>query len=73
MDELLSDQLYNQIETELEFCESSTTPLVCAQLEDAESRAAIIKTIAETCVSGRMDISTAIAEVERLYSNNDID
>jgi len=69
----LTDDLYQQIETELDFCDSVTNPIICSQLGNPENKAALIKTIAETCISGQLSISQAIAQTERFYSPNNID
>jgi hypothetical protein len=71
--ESILERLYLQIQTELEFCNSQETPFVCSQFNDMDSRAIIVKTIAETAVNREIDIAKAIVEVERLYSLNSID
>lgn len=69
----LKKQFYSQIETELSFCDSNVTPLVCYNFSDVTLRPSLIETIAETCISRKIGISSAIVEVERLYSINSID
>lgn len=69
----LQNELFLQVEAELEFCDSTQTPLVCANFNNPETRLQLIKTISETAISGKMNISQAIVEVERLYSPKDID
>lgn len=71
--ENILERLYLQIQTELEFCNSQDTPFVCSQFNDMDSRANIVKTIAETCVNNEIDIAKAIVQVERLYSLNSLD
>ena len=71
--DIVFEKLYTQIETELEFCDPSVTPVICANLDDPENKALVIRTIADTAIQGRLQIDQAIAEVERLYSNNDLD
>lgn len=68
-----NEKLKQQIEAELEYCEAATTPFVCRHIQDPESKGAIIQTIADTVIKGKMTIAQAISEVDRLYSNNDID
>lgn len=70
MDKNLKERFYNQIETELEFCDGSVTPLICFNYNDIELRASLVETIAETCISMKINISEAIVHVERLYSLN---
>lgn len=69
----LQNDLFLQIEAELEFCDPIQTPLVCSNFNNPETRLQLIKTISETAISGKMNISQAIVEVERLYSPKDID
>lgn len=69
----LKERFYAQIETELEFCDGSTTPLICYNYNMLKLRSALVETIAETCISRKIGISEAIVEVERLYSLNSID
>jgi hypothetical protein len=69
-DKLLKERFYNQIETELEFCDSNVTPLICYNFSTPDLKAGLVETIAQTCISMKMDISEAIVEVERTYSLN---
>jgi len=71
--EPIIERLYMQIQTELEFCNSDETPFICGQFSDMDSRADIVKTIAETCISMKISISKAIVQVERLYNINSLD
>ena len=71
--EPIIERLYMQIQTELEFCNSNETPFICGQFSDMDSRADIVKTIAETCISMKISISKAIVQVERLYNINTLD
>jgi len=71
--ESIIERLYMQIQTELEFCNSDETPFICGQFSDMDSRADIVKTIAETCISMKISISKAIVHVERLYNINSLD
>ena len=71
--ESILERLYMQIQTELEFCDSEQTPFICSQFSDMDSRADIVKTIAETCISMKIGISKAIVQVERLYNINTLD
>lgn len=73
MDDNLKEQLKAQIEVELDFCNEFISPVVCGQLGDAQQKATLIETIATTAIQGRMSISQAINEVERSYSNSDLD
>ena len=66
-------RLYMQIQTELEFCNSDETPFVCEQFSDMDTRADIVQTIAETCISMKINISQAIVQVDRLYNINSLD
>ena len=66
-------EFYHQIEQELNYCDSSVTPLICANMQTPESKMKLIAAIAKTSLDGRIDIAKAIVEVERLYSANDID
>ncbi len=69
----LEQELFTQIEAELEFCNAETTPVICSNLTNAESKAVLVRTIAKTCIDGKTNISAAIMQTERLYSLNDID
>lgn len=71
--ENLLEKLYTQIQTELEFCDASVTPLVCYNYSNLDFRNDLLQTIAETILSRKITISEAIVEVERLYSVNYID
>ena len=71
--EPILERLYMQIQTELEFCNSKETPFICEQFSDMDTRADIVKTIAETCISMHIGISKAIVQVERLYNINSLD
>ena len=67
------ERFYDQILTELEFCESKQTPYVCSQFGSPDARATLVKTIAETCISMKITIAQAITQVERLYGLNSLD
>ena len=69
----LKEKFYNQIETELGFCDSKVTPLICYNFQDPTLKATLIETIAETCISMKVNISEAIVNVEKLYSLNGLD
>jgi hypothetical protein len=69
----LQNELFTQIEAELEFCDETATPLVCSNYSNPNTKLQLVKTIAETAIKGTMSIAQAIVEVERLYSPNDID
>lgn len=69
----LQKDFFTQIEAELEFCDETITPLVCSNYHNPDTKLQIVKTIAETSISGKITIAQAIIEVERLYSPNDID
>lgn len=69
----LKQELLDQIETELEFCNGVDTPLVCANMADSESKKALVDTIANTCITEKLTIEQSIAQVEKMYGNNDID
>lgn len=69
----LQNELFTQIQAELEFCDETTTPLVCYNYNNENTKLQLVKTIAETAIKGKMTIAQAIVEVERLYSPNDID
>lgn len=69
----LQNELFTQIEAELEFCNEITTPLICSNYNNADTKLQLVKTIAETAIKGKMTIAQSIVEVERLYSLNDID
>lgn len=69
----IEQEFLTQIETEIEFCDAQTTPVICSNLADAESKAALVRTIAKVCLEGKMTISQAIVQTEQLYSINDID
>lgn len=69
----LQEKFYRQIETELEFCDPSQTPTVCRQLSDPQAKAALIQTIAQTSIDMGLNISQAIAEVERQFSIGSIE
>lgn len=69
----LQNDFYTQIDTELSFCDGNVTPLVCYNYANLKTRQSLIETIATTCISRKISISSAIVEVERLYSVNSID
>jgi hypothetical protein len=69
----LKNRFLSQIETELEFCDPKDTPLICYNYNQITLKKSLIDTIAETAISRRINISQAIAEVEKTYSINDID
>lgn len=73
MENTLLDELYNQIEVELGFCDPVVLPYVTSQFSDMDTRAQIIKLIAENCISRKSDIAQSIAEIERLYNLNSIE
>lgn len=66
----LKEQLREQIETELEFCDSRQTPTVCYNLANPTLRGGLIDTIYDFVLSRKITISQAITEVESLFSNN---
>ena len=66
-------KLYDQIETELMYCDEAYTPFVCGQFSDVEARADIVRTIAETCISMKINIAQAIVQVEKTYNLNMLD
>ena len=70
--ELYTNFLF-QIETELSFCDSDKTPVVCQNFSNPSSKQAIIETIAETCISRKIGIASAIVEVEKMYSVNSLE
>ena len=71
---MINEDLYKRflssIEAELSFCDSEKTPLVCANFSNSSYKDSLIETIAETCISRKINISSAIVEVEKLYSIN---
>ena len=69
----LQENFYTQIETALSFCDGNVTTLVFYNFSNLKLRKALIETIATTCLSRKISISSAIVEVERLYSVNSID
>jgi hypothetical protein len=69
----LQNKLFLQIDTELDFCQSNITPLVCYNSSTPELKETLIKTIAQIVVDQKITISQAIIEVETLYSTNSID
>jgi hypothetical protein len=73
----MNQELYNkfiqQIETELEFCDGKVTPLICYNFNKPHLRHSLVQTIAETCISRKIEISSAIIEVEQMYSLNSLD
>ena len=71
--ENLLEQLYAQIEVELEFCDGDVLPTVCGMNSNPDGRAGLVKLIAETALSQKLTIAQAIAQVERLYSINSLD
>jgi len=74
MNGFLEEALREQIETELEFCDSIKTPVVCYNLADPKLRGGLIDTIFDFVLSRKITISQAINEVESLYkNNNDLD
>lgn len=73
MENTLLDDLYNQIEVELGFCDPDVLPYVSSQFADMDTRAQLIKLIAENCISRKSDIAQSIAEVEQLYNINSIE
>ena len=71
--ENITEEFRNQIDTELGFCDPTQTPVICAQLSDPASRATIVGTIAQACISGNLSIAQGIVAVEREFSTNPID
>ena len=71
--ENILEDLKAQIEVELELCNDKDTPTVCFNYSDPDTRAALIDTIVETCMSMKLTIAQAIVEVEKLYSTNSLD
>ena len=69
----ISEEFKLQIETELEYCNAETTPIICSNLNNPENKARLVNTIAQTCLGGRISIAQAITQTEQLYSVNDID
>lgn len=73
LDENLKSKLFTQIDTELDFCQSNITPLVCYNTSTPELKQNLVETIAKMVIEQRITISQAIIEVETLYSANSID
>lgn len=69
----ISEEFKLQIETELDFCNSESTPIICSNLSNPENKARLVNTIAQTCLDGKINIAQAITQIEQLYSVNDID
>lgn len=69
----LEQELFTQIEAELEQCSASTTPIICSNLTNPEAKATLVRTIADTCLKCQVSIASAIVMIERGYSLNDID
>jgi hypothetical protein len=67
------NELYDQILSELETCDTKTTPTICSNLETEESRSCIVNTIAEYVLIKHLTITQAIIEVEKTYSENGLD
>lgn len=67
------ERFYDQILTELEFCDSKQTPFICSQQSNPDATATLVKTIAETSISMKITIAQAIVQVEKLYGVNSID
>lgn len=70
MEDSLKERFYSQIETELEFCDSEVTPLLCYNYSDLDLRANLVDNIAQTCISMKISIAEALVVVERTYSMN---
>ena len=73
LDENLKSKLLTQIDTELDFCQSNITPLVCYNSSTPELKQTLVETIAKIVIEQRITISQAIIEVETLYATNSID
>jgi hypothetical protein len=73
INETLYSQFLMQIEMELSMCDGNVTPLICYNYSNASLKKELIRTIAETCISQKIGIASAIVEVERLYSVNSLD
>ena len=66
-------ELYEQIDKELDVCDKAKTPVVCSNLATENSRSCIRQTIAEVMLSRHINIAQAIVEVEKSFSENNID
>lgn len=73
LDENLKSKLLTQIDTELDFCQSAVTPIVCYNTSTPELKQTLVETIAKIVIEQRITISQAIIEVETLYATNSID
>jgi hypothetical protein len=72
-DNNLLQRFYNQIETELEFCDGHITPIVCHNYSNIAYKNDLVQTIADIVITQKISIADAIVQVERLYSVNNID
>lgn len=66
------DRLKELIGIELDLCNSSETPYVCAEASKPESRAKITDLIMNMCLKsdGEMSVSDAIDQYERTFNPN---
>jgi len=69
----LLQRFYNQIETELEFCDGHITPIVCHNYSNVAYKHDLVETIANIVVTQKISIAEAIVQVERMYDINNID
>lgn len=65
--------LYLQIESELSTCDKKLTPVICENISTENGKSCIVQTIAEVSLSRKINISQAILEVEKTFSENNID
>lgn len=66
----LLQQLIERINTHLDLCESSETPIVCGMLEDPASRQKVVDLVIKKVVEGKLDIPQAIIAIDDEFDTN---
>ncbi len=66
----LLQQLVQRVNTQLDLCESSETPIICAMLENDASRQKLVELVVKKVVDQQMDVSAAIVAINDEFDPN---
>ncbi len=69
----IEKELIAAIETQLSLCDGTETPVICGMLADKEATEKLIELVAKKVVVQKIDIPTAIVQIENEFDPNSID
>lgn len=71
--ENLLEQLIQRINTHLDLCQESETPIICSMLDDKQSRKKVVDLAVKKVVEEKLGIAQAIIAINDEFDPNHID